>query len=97
MVFKKIQLERRKEKVILEDCRNEAKGWIEWSGRRDSKAPSRVSTMPFSLLNLTPKLLNRKRLLDFSSTPFPALFSHQWTVFRDNLVSLVSPKFATND
>jgi hypothetical protein len=50
-------------------------------------------TMPFSLLNLNTKPLNFKGLPEFSGVPFFPGFSHQWTRFRKNLVSLVSPHF----
>ena len=59
-----------------------------WSGRRDSKAPSPVIAMPFSLLNLTAKLLNFKGLPEFSGELFCPEFSHQWTIFRKIFVSL---------
>jgi hypothetical protein len=49
--------------------------------------------MPFSLSNLTTKPLNFKGLPEFSRVPFFPGFSHQWTRFRKNLVSLVSPHF----
>jgi hypothetical protein len=41
-----------------------------WSGRRDSKPHSRVTTMPFSLLNLTATHCCVRELPEFSSLPF---------------------------